>query len=62
MKNIKLKDEKVSIWFVVIVAVFVTSLITANIISVKLAQVGSIVFPVGVVIFPISYIFRGCTY
>ena len=57
MKNIKLKDEKVSIWFVVIVAVFVTSLITANIISVKLAQVGSIVFPVGVVIFPISYIF-----
>lgn len=56
-KDIALKDEKVSVWFVVIVAVFVTSLITANIIAVKLAQVGSIVFPAGVVIFPISYIF-----
>lgn len=51
------KDEKVSIWFVVIVGVFVTSLIIANIIAVKLGQIGSLVFPVGVVIFPISYIF-----
>ncbi|HEY3310971.1 MAG TPA: queuosine precursor transporter [Anaerolineales bacterium] len=51
------KDERVSVWFVVIVAVFVTSLITANIIAVKLAQVGGIVFPAAVVIFPVSYIF-----
>ena len=57
MKTIALKDEKVSVWFVVVVAVFVTSLITANIISVKLAEVAGIVFPVGVVIFPLSYIF-----
>lgn len=57
MKNIIMKDERVSVWFVMIVAVFVTSLITANIIAVKLAQVGDIVFPAGVVIFPISYIF-----
>jgi hypothetical protein len=42
---------------VIIVAIFVTSLITANIIAVKLAQIGGIVFPAGVVIFPISYIF-----
>lgn len=57
MKKITVNDEKFSVWFVVIAAVFVTSLITANIIAVKLAQVGSIVFPAGVVIFPISYIF-----
>ncbi len=49
--------ETYSIWFVIIVAVFVTSLITANIIAVKLAQVGGVVFPAGVVIFPLSYIF-----
>ena len=52
-----LGNEKYSIWFVLVVAVFVTSLITANIIAVKLADVGGIVFPTGVVIFPISYIF-----
>jgi queuosine precursor transporter len=57
MQAVALKDEKVSVWFVVVVAVFVTSLITANIISVKLAEVAGIVFPVGVVIFPLSYIF-----
>ena len=39
------------------VAVFVTSLVTANVISVKLIQLGGLVFPAGVVIFPISYIF-----
>ena len=52
-----MKTEKFSIWFVLCVAVFVTSLITANVISVKLIQLGGLVFPAGVVIFPISYIF-----
>jgi uncharacterized integral membrane protein (TIGR00697 family) len=52
-----MKTEKFSIWFVLCVAVFVTSLITANVISVKLIQMGGLVFPAGVVIFPISYIF-----
>jgi uncharacterized integral membrane protein (TIGR00697 family) len=52
-----MKTEKFSLWFVLCVAVFVTSLITANIISVKLIQMGGLVFPAGVVIFPISYIF-----
>jgi queuosine precursor transporter len=52
-----LSEQRYSLWFVVVVAVFVTSLITANIIAVKLAAIGSIVFPAGVVIFPISYIF-----
>ena len=52
-----MKTEKFSIWFVLCVTVFVTSLITANVISVKLIQMGGLVFPAGVVIFPISYIF-----
>jgi len=46
-----------SIWFVVITAVFVTSLITANIIAVKLVGIGYLVFPASVIIFPLSYIF-----
>ena len=50
-------EEKYSFWFVIVVAFFVTGLITANIIAVKLVQFGSIVFPAGVIIFPGSYIF-----
>jgi hypothetical protein len=46
-----------SIWFVVVTAVFVTSLITANIIAVKLVGIGYLVFPASVIIFPLSYIF-----
>lgn len=46
-----------SYWFVLIVALFVTSLITANITAVKLIGVFGLVLPAGVVIFPISYIF-----
>ena len=52
-----MKTEKFSIWFVLCVTVFVTSLITANVISIKLIQMGGLVFTAGVVIFPISYIF-----
>ena len=43
-------------WYAVVVALFVTCLITANIISVKLVYVFGLVLPAGVVIFPISYI------
>ena len=39
-----------------VAAVFVTSLVVANIIAVKLFQVGSIVLPAAIVIFPVSYI------
>ena len=50
-------DGYYSLWFVLIVAVFVTTLITSNIIAVKLVQVGSIVVPAGTItIFPLSYI------
>jgi hypothetical protein len=46
-----------SVWFVVIVAIFTTSLITANIIAVKLVRVFGLVLPAGIVIFPLSYVF-----
>lgn len=47
---------KVSPWFVVVTAIFVTCLITANIIAVKLVGVFGLVFPAAVVIFPLSYV------
>jgi uncharacterized integral membrane protein (TIGR00697 family) len=41
----------------IITALFVTSLLTANIIAVKLFVVAGVVLPAGVVIFPLSYLF-----
>lgn len=41
----------------VITALFVTALITANIIAVKLIDIAGIVMPAAVVIFPLSYVF-----
>ncbi len=46
-----------SAWFVFIVAVFITCLITANIVAVKLVEISGFVLPAGTIIFPISYIF-----
>lgn len=43
-------------YYDVAVALFVASLLTANIISVKLVQFGPLILPAGVVIFPVSYI------
>jgi uncharacterized integral membrane protein (TIGR00697 family) len=48
--------SRYSPWFVLIVAIFVTCLITANITAVKLIVVCGLLIPAGVVIFPISYI------
>ena len=48
---------KFSPWFLVITALFTTCLITANIIAVKLVLVGGVVFPAGVIVFPLSYLF-----
>ena len=42
---------------VVVTAVFITCLIAANIIAVKLIRVGGLVLPAAIVIFPLSYIF-----
>ncbi len=43
-------------YFVVLVAVFITCLITANITAVKLVDVLGLIVPAAIVIFPISYI------
>ena len=43
-------------YYDVAVALFVASLITANIIAVKLIEIGPLILPAGVVIFPVSYI------
>jgi uncharacterized integral membrane protein (TIGR00697 family) len=44
-------------WFVLVTAVFITCLVTANITAVKLVNVFGLVLPAAVIIFPISYIF-----
>lgn len=46
-----------SVWFVIIVGIFITCLITANIIAVKLVTVFGLTLPAAVIVFPISYIF-----
>jgi hypothetical protein len=43
--------------FVIITAVFITCLITANIIAVKVISVGPVILPAAIIIFPLSYIF-----
>ena len=43
--------------FVIIAAIFVTCLITANIIAVKIISVGSVFLPAAIIVFPLSYIF-----
>lgn len=44
-------------WLPLIAAVFVTSLIVANIIAVKLVSIGPLVLAASILIFPVSYIF-----
>ena len=46
-----------SVWFVLVAAIFITSLITSNIIAVKLISIFGLVMPAGIIIFPVSYIF-----
>jgi len=43
--------------FVIITTVFVTCLLTANIVGVKVISLGLLILPGAVIIFPISYIF-----
>ena len=45
-----------SIRFLAVAALFITSLITANIMIVKQIAVGTIIIPAAIIIFPISYI------
>jgi queuosine precursor transporter len=44
-------------WFHLVMAVFVTTLITSNIIAVKLVNIGGLYLPAAVILFPIAYIF-----
>jgi queuosine precursor transporter len=48
---------KISYRLVIIIAVFITCLITANTIAVKVISLGSFILPAAVFVFPISYIF-----
>ncbi len=45
-----------STWFVIMIAVFVTCLITANITAVKLVSVLGFILPAAIFVFPLSYI------
>jgi uncharacterized integral membrane protein (TIGR00697 family) len=49
-------ERKYSIWFLIIVALFVTCLITANITAVKLVDLYGFILPAAIFIFPVSYI------
>jgi len=51
-----LEEKKYSHWFLIVVAVFVTCLITANIIAVKLVDLFGLILPAAIFIFPLSYI------
>jgi uncharacterized integral membrane protein (TIGR00697 family) len=51
-----INQQRYSPWFVICVAIFITCLITSNIIAVKLFTIFSFVLPVAIIIFPISYI------
>ena len=47
----------ISYRLVIIIAIFITCLITANIIAVKLISLGPFILPAAIFIFPLSYIF-----
>ena len=51
-----MEGTKYSHWFLIVVAVFVTCLITANIIAVKLVDLFGLILPAAIFIFPLSYI------
>jgi len=48
---------KVSHRFVIVTAIFITCLITANVIAVKVVSIGPVVLPAAIFVFPLSYIF-----
>jgi hypothetical protein len=44
-------------WFLLVASIFITCLITSNIVAVKLVNIFSLILPAGSIIFPVSYIF-----
>ena len=57
MEKAKALVMNISHRFVVIAAIFVTCLLTANIVGVKVVSLGLFILPAAVVLFPLSYIF-----
>ena len=49
-------DGQYSHWFLLVVSLFVTCLISSNIIAVKLVNIFGFVLPAAIILFPISYI------
>ncbi len=49
-------DGRYSHWFLLISSMFITCLITSNIIAVKLVNIFGLVLPAAILIFPLSYI------
>ena len=45
-----------SVWFSAITTIFITCLITANILAVKLTGIGNLIVPASILIFPLIYI------
>jgi hypothetical protein len=57
IEGVKLLEKKSYQWYPFVTAVFVTTLVVSNIIAVKLIQVGVLIVPAAVIIFPVAYIF-----
>jgi uncharacterized integral membrane protein (TIGR00697 family) len=49
-------NQQYSKWFIIITAIFITCLLIANIIAVKLVSFLGLILPAAVIIFPVSYI------
>ena len=54
--EIHFKDKRYSYWFVIVIAVFITCLIAANIAAVKLIDLFGFILPAAILVFPLSYI------
>lgn len=56
-KGIKELEQNSYRWYPLVTGVFVATLIVSNIIAVKVIQVGILIVPAAVIIFPVAYIF-----
>lgn len=56
MAHVDFARKQYSFWFVAVVGVFITCLLIANIIAVKLVDIAGLIVPAGIVIFPLSYV------
>ncbi len=52
----RMSSRQDSTWLVLGVALFITCLLIANIMAVKLVTIFGLIVPAGIIIFPISYI------